>query len=196
MKKIGLTGGIGSGKTIVSRIFEQLGVPVFNADSEARILLDSDNNVRKKISSAFGADVLDSSGKPDRKKIASIVFSDQNALTKLNGIIHPALINKFDEWRIEHEKKGSKIIIEEAAILFESGSYRFMDKIILVYAPEELRISRTMKRDAVTENEVRARIANQLSEEAKLKRADFVIYNDDTKPVIPQVLSIFHSISV
>jgi dephospho-CoA kinase len=185
--KVGVTGGIGSGKTIVCAVFEKLGIPVFNADKEAKNIVASDPGVREKIRTTFG-DAVFSGGEPDRKKLAAIVFSDPEALKKLNNIIHPAVKIKFEHWA--ELNLSAPYVIKEAAILFESGSDAGMDKIITVTAPEALRLKRTLKRDNAAEEDIKKRMAQQLSDEEKITRSDFVIWNDDKTLVIPQILEI------
>jgi dephospho-CoA kinase len=187
MIKVGLTGGIGSGKTVVCKVFENLGVPVFNADEQAKQITEKDPTVREKIILRFGKGIYTSQGL-DRKKLASIVFGDPVALAGLNHIIHPAVREKYEQWLEEH--KDSPYTIKEAAIIFEIGSYKEFDKIITVTAPEELRIQRAVQRDKVQPEDVKKRIANQASDEYKMQLSDFVIINDEKKMVIPQVLEV------
>jgi dephospho-CoA kinase len=187
MLKAGLTGNIGSGKTIVAGIFSQLGVPVFYADLEARKLFDN-SNVKSAIKSLFGEAVFSNSGEVIRGLVAEIVFADKKLLEELNKIIHPAVRENYRNWCIENSRAAYTIY--EAAILFESGHYKEMDKIICVTAPEEMRIKRVMERDGVTREEVKRRMANQWDEARKTELADFVIRNDETKSVIQQVLEV------
>jgi dephospho-CoA kinase len=187
MLKVGLTGNIGSGKTIVARIFSQLGVPVFYADLEARKLFENEN-IKSAIKSLFGEAVFSGSGEVIRSAVAEFVFSDKKLLDELNKIIHPAVREKYRIWCLE--QAGSPYTIYEAAILFESGHYKEMDKIICVTAPDEMRIRRVMERDGVTREEVKKRMANQWDESRKIELADFVIRNDETKSVIQQVLEV------
>jgi len=187
MLKVGITGGIGSGKSTVCRIFESLGVPVFSADDAGRRLLTEDKEVHKKIIALFGEQII-VNGQPDRKKIAEFVFNDTEKLEQLNAIIHPAVRAAVETWAT---KQHSSWVIEEAAILFESGAYKTLDAIIVVSAPEDLRIKRVMTRDGVTEASVRERIENQITEEERKQRADFIIYNDDKQMLTPQAIAIF-----
>jgi len=186
MIKVGITGGIGSGKSIVCKVFEQLGISVYSADVEAKKLYD-DASVKLKVKKAIG-DVFDASGNVDRKKLAGVVFKDKALLDKLNAIIHPAVKEHFKKWLVEH--KNEKYILKEAAILFESGTNKGLDYIITVSAPLELRIARTMQRDNISRAEVEKRVASQMSEEEKIKRSDYIIVNDEHELVIPQVLKI------
>ena len=187
MLKIGLTGNIGSGKTIVARIFSQLGVPVFQADNEARKLFE-DDHIKSEIRKLFGSSVFSQSGDVLRPVIAEIVFSDQKLLETLNKIIHPAVREKYLSWCLDHA--DTPYTLYEAAILFESGYYREMDKVICVVAPEDLRIRRVMQRDNLLAEEVKRRMANQWEEERKVELADFIIRNDETEPVIKQVMAL------
>ena len=178
MIQLGVTGGIGSGKTTVCKVLEHFGIPVFFADEEAKKILDSPS-IEKKIIKAFGQSVLGKEGILDRKKIAAMVFSDSQKLEILNYIIHPELAKQYKLW--VKSKNNYKIIAKEAAILFESGTYKQMDKIITVYAPQELRITRAMQRGNATREEIISRIKKQLPEKEKIKRSDFVIYNAGKK---------------
>lgn len=188
MKKIGITGGIGSGKTTVARVFEQLGIPVYHADYWAKEIMNTDPLVKQRLKEIFGNAIYNSEDKADRKRIAEIVFSDKNKLIELNSVIHPAVWLHGENWLKQHEDKP--YILKEAAILFESGGNKVVDKVIMVSAPEEIRIERVMKRDNVTREEVEARMANQWNDEKKIALSDFVIVNNDKQLVIPQVLDI------
>lgn len=188
MIKVGITGGIGSGKTTVCKVFELLGVPVYYADIEAKQIVDSNLEVKKNIITTFGNSVLNDEEKIDKKKLASLVFNNKENLEKLNSIVHPAVREHFENWLQQHSTQ--KYILKEAAILFESGSYKLVDKVIAVVAPLELKISRTMQRDKVTQAEVELRISNQLNDDEKIKRSQFVIHNDEQQLLIPQILSI------
>ena len=191
MQKIGLTGGIGSGKTTVARVFENLGVPVYYADLRAKEIVDTDEFVKEKIISAMG-DVYEN-GKLNRPKVAKIVFNNKEKLNQLNSIVHPAVRNDFLSWCESHSDK--KFVIEEAAILFESGADKFVDKTIMVYAPEEIRIERVCKRDQVDRASVKARIKNQMPDKEKLRLADFVIKNYADYLVVPQVIEIYDELN-
>lgn len=193
MIKIGITGGIGSGKTTVCKVFELLGVPVYYADIEAKQILDSNLEVRSNILNTFGNGVLNDEEKIDKKKLASLVFNNKENLEKLNSIVHPAVREHFENWLQQHSTQ--KYILKEAAILFESGSYKLVDKVIAVVAPLELKISRTMQRDKVTQAQVELRISNQLNDDEKIKRSQFVIHNDEQQLLIPQILNIHDQIT-
>lgn len=192
MIKIGITGGIGSGKTTVCKVFELLGVPVYYSDYEARMILDTDPAVHEAVLKLFGPSVKDADGMIDRKKIAAIVFTDKEKLEQLNALVHPAVGRRFESWCAGHA--GVPFILKEAAILFESGAYRQVDKVIVVSAPQELKIERIRKRDQLKTEEILKRINSQMSEEEKIKRADFVIHNDERQLLIPQVLQLYNTI--
>ncbi len=178
MLNIGLTGNIGSGKTLVSELFKELGIPVFHADTEAKKLFE-DDRIRERIRELFGNEVFSVSGKIISSKLAEIVFNDREKLDWLNSIIHPEVRRNYGEWcRLLHDAPYN---LYEAAILYESGHYLEMDRVICVVAPEELRIRRVMERDDVTREEVIRRMANQWPEERKAAMADFVINNDSVE---------------
>jgi dephospho-CoA kinase len=172
-KIIGLTGGIGSGKSSIAKHIESLGIPVYIADTEAKKILDTADVIAKVIA-LFGNDILEN-GKIDRKKIAALVFQDAEKLKKYNAIIHPEVYLHFQNWVKQHN--NYPLVVKEAAILFESGSYKDCDKIILVTAPKENRIQRVMKRDAVTREAVEQRMSHQWDDETKKSMSDFVIEN-------------------
>jgi dephospho-CoA kinase len=191
MMVIGITGGIGSGKTIVSTIFRELGIPVYDADSEAKKLYDLPEVIAE-VKSAFGNNYFNAAGL-DKKKFAEYVFKDDNALKKINAIIHPHVKKKFREWKNKFRDKP--YVLKEAAILFESGTDKGCDKIIVVTAPVSLRKQRVMLRDQRTEKQIDEIIMKQWSDEEKIRRADFVIVNDETKLVLAQVLKIHESLA-
>jgi dephospho-CoA kinase len=191
MIKVGLTGNIGSGKSTVTRIFETLGVPVYHADEEAKKFLTK-KKIQLAINEKFG-DTVFSGSTLDRKKLASIVFSDQNALAFLNSLIHPLVREHLKVW-FDHHIQNS-YVIQEAAILFESGFYREFDKIITVAAPVELAIQRVMHRDGIGKEEIEKRMHHQWEQERKIEHSNFIIYNDEDHLVIPQVLAIHNELS-
>ncbi|POY36111.1 dephospho-CoA kinase [Solitalea longa] len=186
MFNVGITGGIGSGKSTVVKIFEQLGIPVFIADTEAKRIMVEDETLVNGIKQHFGESVYFEDGSLNRKLLAEMVFNNAEKLALLNSMVHPAVFRAFDKWSKQYQYKP--YLLKEAALLFESGSYKQNDINILVTAPEELRIKRVMTRDGSSENEVKSRIKNQLNEEEKVKLADFIILNDESKAIIPQVL--------
>jgi len=193
MLKVGITGNIGSGKTTVSRIFEILGVPVFYADDAAKKVMVEDPILIDTLKKEFGRESYFDDGSLNRKYIAGIVFNNETELAKLNAIVHPAVFRAFDNWLAGI--KNAPYVMKEAALLFESSSYKMCDKTIMVTAPLELRINRVMQRDNLTRAEVESRNARQFSEEEKIQLADFVIRNDDTELVIPQVLELHKQFS-
>jgi dephospho-CoA kinase len=186
MKLIGLTGGIGSGKSLISDIFNSLNVAVYNSDIGARKIMENDNSTRLKILDIFGEEAY-LGKKLNSKKIASIVFQDKTMLEKLNAIVHPKMHADFLLWSAN--KKGV-YVINEAAILIESGGYKKLDGVILVSAPEEIRIKRVMKRDSCAEVDVRVRINNQMNDNQRESFCRWTIKNDSVSGVIDQVLRI------
>ncbi len=186
MINVGLTGGIGSGKSTVAGYFQDLGVPVYNSDLEAKKLMQSSDELKSEIMGLFGPEAYDK-GILDNKYLASLVFSDSEALNRLNALVHPAVRLHFLNWRALRQ---GAYTIQEAAIIFESGTQANYDKIILVTAPEEVRISRVMNRDGSEEEAVKARIRNQWSDSEKAKSADFIIVNTDLKKTRSKVRTI------
>ncbi|MEB0263656.1 MULTISPECIES: dephospho-CoA kinase [unclassified Mucilaginibacter] len=188
MFKVGITGNIGSGKTTVCKIFEVLGIPVFYADDAAKDVMVTDAELIAGIKQTFGNEAYFEDGMLNRKHIAGIVFNDKEQLAKLNALVHPAVFRAFDKWVLN--QKEAPYVLKEAAILFESGSYKKCDRAIMVTAPLELRIKRVTQRNGITADEVKARNDRQFTEEKKLALANDVIKNDDTQLVIPQVLKL------
>lgn len=186
MLRVGLTGGIGSGKTVVAGVFGVLGIPVFNADEHARSLMESDLRIREALVDRFGAAVFDGE-RLDRARLASLLFNDDEALRFVNGIVHPAVRSAFARWA---DAQHTNYVIMEAAIMAENEGWRQFDQVIVVNCPESERIRRVMLRDGVTEEQVRARIRHQASEEQRLAIASHVVRNDGAELVIPQVLAI------
>jgi len=187
MLKIGLTGGIGSGKTTVADIFSHLGIPVYYSDAEAKALYFLPE-VKEELQKYFGESIFNLQQEIDIKILAQKIFNDTKALNFINEFIHPLVKRKFNDWC---EKNAEfKYVIIESAILFESGFYENVDEIIFVSAPETLRISRIIKRDHCTEQDVLARMKQQLDEEKKKESSDYIIYNDEKQLLIPQVLTI------
>ena len=193
MTKVGVTGGIGSGKTLICQVFEKLGIPVFYADKEAKKLQNEDPEIRKSMMEYFGSEIYNENG-INTALLASKIFSDSDALRKVNSVVHPAVRKLFLRWAEEKETE-SPYVIEEAAILFESGAYKDLDFNILVYAPKDLRITRVVKRDNADREEVKARMKHQMKDEEKIGMADTVIYNDESQMVIPQVLEIHQKLN-
>lgn len=187
MLKIGITGGIGSGKSTVCRVFAVLGIPVFEADRIAKNLMNTDQEIHEKLVNLFGAPVYLPDQTIDRKYLAGIVFNDPSLLAQLNAIVHPVVRKTFFDWC---EKQRSPYVIQEAAILFESGFYKMLDKTIVVVTDEAERIQRVMKRNDISLELVKERIKNQWSDEERIKLADFVIRNNDDELIIPQIIEI------
>lgn len=188
--KIGITGGIGSGKTTVCRVFNTLGIPVFDSDKEAQIIINTDTSVRANLNSIAGVDLF-SSGTLDRKLLANIIFNDGEMLLRVNELIHPLVFDHFHAWADEQKSPYS---ILESAILFESGAWKMVDKTISVMAPVDERIRRVSARSNLPETEIRDRIKNQISDDERVTRSDFVIRNGEEDLIIPAVLQIHESI--
>ena len=186
MLKIGLTGGIGSGKSTVARIFEILGIPVYYADAAAKRLMNTDPALREQIIAAFGAEAY-TGGELNRQYLAQQVFHDEKKLAGLNSLVHPATIHDAEKWIAA---QTSPYTVKEAALIFESGSDKLLDYVIGVSAPQELRIQRTMQRDHISREEVLKRIHQQMDEKLKMKQCNFIVYNDEEQPVLPQVLAL------
>ena len=193
MLKVGITGNIGSGKTTVSKIFEVLGIPVFYADDEAKKVMVNDAILVDAIKENFGAEAYFADGTLNRKHIAGIVFNNQAELQKLNAIVHPATFRAFDNWLPQHV--GAPYILKEAALLFESDSYKMCDKTIMITAPLDMRVARVIERDGLSKAEILSRDSKQFTQEVKLGLADYSIKNDNTELVIPQVLKL-HSMFI
>ena len=187
MIRVGLTGGIGSGKSTVAKIMESLGVPVYNSDERSKSILETDPLVISKVQELIGEEAY-KNGIPDRKYIAGKVFNDASLLGKLNGIMHPAVRLDFMSWASQHS--DSPYIVMEAAILIESGFGNDMDKIIVVTAPEEIRIERAAKRDGTDIESIRKRVEAQMAEEERLPAADYILYADEEHLLVPQVLEL------
>jgi dephospho-CoA kinase len=185
---IGITGGIGSGKSTVCRVFQLLGAPAFEADMAAKQLYETSEEIKTGLIHLFGAGIYKANGKPDRKKLASLVFSDDIQLTKVNELVHPAVRKQFENWL--KENAHFPYVIHEAAILFESGFYKMMDYTILVTAPEKQRIQRVTERDGVDAGTVKKRMKKQWPEVDKQKLADKILENDNKKLIIPEIIRI------
>jgi len=183
---VGITGGIGSGKTLITKLFSLLNVPIYYADDRAKTLMNT--LLKDSIIDLFGEESY-FNGKLNRTYIASKVFSNNSALTKLNAIVHPAVAIDFDNWLVEN--KEAKYVIKEAALLIESGSYKQLDKLIVVTSPLELRVNRIKTRDSFrSEKEIKKIISSQSSEQSKIDLADYIITNNEENLLIPQVLEI------
>ncbi len=193
MKIVCITGGIGSGKSVVCQIFSSLGVPFYDADKAVHSIYDNHPEVVEKIVREFSDDVIDKNGKVNRKRLGELVFGDNQKLKTLNSIVHPVVKSDFENWT--HAHKTFPYVIKEAAILFESGTNAGCEKIITVVTPIELRIARIKERDHKSRAETEQVIARQISDEEKIKKSDFVITNDESQLLIPQVLKIHSALS-
>ncbi len=187
MLKIGVTGSIGSGKTTVCKIYETLGIPVYYADNRGNYLLQNNENVKAKVLSAFGEGIYGPGHIIDRALLAEMVFNSPAKLSTLENIIHPAVFDDFNEW---FASQKSPYIVKEAALLFEAGTYKELDKIITIAAPLETRIQRVISRSQITREQILSRESRQWLEEKKIEMADFVIYNNDRQLLMPQVLEL------
>ena len=183
---IGLTGGIGSGKSVVAKVFATLGIPVFNADDEAKSIMQTSPEIKTKLIEQFGLEIYNEHGL-DKEKLASIVFNDPFQLQLLNAIVHPVTIQAAKDWAA---KQTSPYVIKEAALIFESGAADGLLKVIGVTAPLSLRTHRVMQRDGITKEQVDARMRNQISDTIKMRLCDYVIENNNQQMVLPQVLDI------
>ncbi len=192
MLKIGITGGIGSGKSFVSKIIESFGYPIFYSDAAAKEIISTNQHAKEHLIALFGEKVF-KENVLDRAFLANIIFNDENALQKVNKLIHPLVRLSFEEFSLQQK---SSLVFNEAAILFESGGASQFDKIILVQAPEKLRIERVMKRDHTTEKEVLSRIQKQWSDEQKKKGSSFVIHNDEKQPLLIQIEKVLKEINL
>lgn len=186
--KIGITGGIGSGKSTVCKIFKVLGIPVYYADDRAKSLMIEDPQLIKAIKALLGEEAYSADGQLNRAHVGNIVFKDKEQLEKLNAIVHPAVAKDGARWHLK--QTNVPYTLKEAALLFEAGSYRQLDQLICVIAPQEVRIQRVMKRDQVERAAVLARMDKQWPQAKKARLSDFIIYNDGRMPLIPQVLRI------
>lgn len=189
MLKIGITGGIGSGKTTVCKVFEVLGIPVFYADTVAKELMVTDEILMAGVRSAFGEESYLATGILNNKHIANIVFANQVKLDQLNALVHPAVFRAFDRW-LAQVGHAVPYVLKEAALLFESGSYRLCDQSVLVTAPMAVKLQRVMQRDGVTAAQVQARMDKQFTDEQKMQMADHLIHNDEHSSIVLQVIDL------
>ena len=200
MLKVGVTGGIGSGKSDFCRLFEAEGIPIFYADTVARNLVESSEEIQARIRRVFGSTAVGENGRLNRAKLGEVVFSDTEMREKLNAIIHPHVFQAFDEF-VEHNSPKSNLpfLIAEAALIFESRMDQKLDYVIVIDAPEEVRIRRIQRRDAVSREDVKRRVASQMPVEKKLARADFIVRNEgtvaDLKRAVDFFVNLFRSLS-
>lgn len=193
--QIGITGGIGSGKSLVCKIFNALGVPTYDADSRAKMVMTTDGILVEAIKKEFGILSYDAKGTLNRQYLANTVFNQPEKLKRLNELVHPRVALDYEQW--VHTQADVKYVLKEAALLFESGSYQALHKVIVVIAPETLRIQRVLQRDTQRSAEqTREIIRNQMAEDEKIRRADYVITNDETTLLIPQVLNLHNQFIV
>jgi dephospho-CoA kinase len=192
MKRIGITGNMGSGKTTISRIFQTLGVPVYNADYRAKHLMQHDTHIKSGIMNLMGTNAYLPDGELNRAWIAQQIFNNKSLLEQMNAIVHPAVAQDFENWCAKN--LNAPYILKEAALLYESGSFKQLDKIIVISAPEKLRLERTIARDKSDEASIKARMDKQMREEEKIKLADFEIKNDGCQLVLPQVIRLHYQL--
>jgi dephospho-CoA kinase len=192
--KVGITGGIGSGKTTACALFAELGIPIYSADIWAKQLMEDDPRLKKHIRQAFGWDSYDKNDKLDRTYLAQIVFNDPQQLKILNAIVHPTVFEHYERWILEQAKANIPYSIKEAALMVESGSYKKLDKLIVVTAPIDVRLERTMKRDHMKREEVLKRVQNQLSDKARLEKADYVLKNSDVHTMDNQIIQLHNEL--
>lgn len=190
--RIGITGGIGAGKSTMCTIFEQIGVPIYDADSRAKWLMQNEPELKKEIKNSFGWDAFTRKEELNREYLAKVVFNNPEKLEVLNSLVHPAVKQDYEQWTIQHRDKPYSL--KEAALLFESNSYKNLHKVIVITCPIEMRIDRIMKRDHVKKEDVLKRIQNQSTDKQRLEKADFVIYNDGNRSLIEQALKIHHEV--
>ena len=189
MLTIGITGGIGVGKTIVCRMFQLLGIPVYDSDARAKWVMHHNEALKQELTDAFGPETYNEQGQLDRVYLAKLAFNNPERLSQLNALVHPHVGIDFKQWA--EQNAAAPYLIKEAAIMYESEVWRQMDKVVTVYAPLEVRIKRLLQRDPHrTEADIKGIVAKQLSEEEKMARADYVIYNNDQQLIIPQVLAL------
>lgn len=192
MIKLGVTGGMGSGKTVVCDIFRLLDIPVFDADNEAKKLNDTSPIIREKLSHHFGNDLYNN-GKLDKKKLAEIIFSNEENTRIANSIIHPELAKEYLKWVEKHSHLPFSVI--DAAVLLEANFQQFIDKVIVVHAPKHLRVKRSLDRDNASTQQIEARMSKQMPEEEKIRQSDFVIYNDNQHSLLVQTAEILEKLS-
>lgn len=190
--RIGITGGIGSGKSVVSHLLEIMGVPVYTSDAESKRLTVNDAFIRRELTALLGEGIYDGD-ELNKPMLASYIFGNPEHIRTVNGIIHPRVRDDFRQWVVRHA--ACPIVGMESAILIEAGFAGEVDAVVMVYAPEEVRIARAMLRDAASRELVERRVRSQMSDEEKRKQADFVIVNDGETPLIPQVLDLMTSLS-
>ncbi|MBT6236459.1 dephospho-CoA kinase [Bacteroidia bacterium] len=190
--RIGITGGIGAGKSTICKIFGRLGVPIYDADTRAKWLMHNDKDIKQAITDSFGWDSYTRKDELNKEYLAKVVFNNEEKLKVLNGIVHPAVKNDYQTWTLEYKEEPYSI--KEAALLFESDAYLNLHKVIVVNSPIETRIERIMKRDHVKREDILKRIENQTTDRERMSRADWVIYNDGVNSLISQAMDVHHNI--
>lgn len=190
VKTLGVTGGIGSGKTTVCRVFSVLGVPVFSADAEAREVMDIDTGIILRINTIAGKNLYEN-GSLDRNELARLIFNNERLLEKVNALVHPVVLSRFREWEKKHDVP---YVIMEAAILFESGASKIVDRILTVVAPIEERVNRVIHRSNLSREQVMDRMRNQMDDNQRIEGSDYVINNSENDMIIPEILRIHNDI--
>ena len=192
MLKIGITGGMGAGKSVICDLFKVIGIPVFNSDITAKIIIKSDVEIKKQLIKYFSCDIYLSNGEINKPLFSDMIFNNKEAISFVNSIVHPAVHRSFNRW-IDNQK-GNPYVLYESAIIYESSVNLMLDKVIVVSSPIEIRIKRVMERDSVTLSKVEERIKNQWSQNRIVELADYLIVNDNIKLIIPQVLEVHNEI--
>ena len=190
MLQIGITGGIGSGKSTVASVFACLGAPVYDADSHAKALMTTDGNLKEAIRKEFGTLSFTDQGQLNRNYLASEVFPNQEKLKRLNQLVHPRVAEDYQKWYDAQQKRRCPYVIKEAALLYDSGSNRLLDKVIVVAAPDSVRIERVKARDKRSDREIETIMKRQMPQDEMIQRADFVVENDGKKMILPQILKL------
>lgn len=190
MIRLGITGGIGSGKSYVAHLLEEKGFPLYDTDREAKRLTLTHPRIREALSTLLGTEVYQADGTLNKPLLASYLFSSPEHAEQINGIIHPCVYEDFQAWAHRQEEAGAKVVMMESAILFESGFQKAVDYVVMVYAPLELRIKRAMQRDSASEAQIRARISAQMDDEEKKRKADYVLYNEEKMPLETQIAAL------
>jgi len=188
MLKIGITGGIGSGKSTVCNILKNLGVPVFSSDDVGKFLLNNDDYLKTQIKKIFDRDMYTSTGRLDRERMAKLVFNNPDELEKLNELVHPKVKAEFDSWCKKNDKRP--YVVKEAAILFETGLYLELNKMVTVFCSKEERIRRILKRDNTTKGQIEKRMIQQMTDDERNKLADYILINDGVEDLLPQVMEL------
>jgi len=190
--RIGITGGMGAGKSTICKIFGQLGVSIYDADSRAKFIMSNNQELKKAITENFGWDAYTRKDELNREYLAKVVFNNEEKLELLNNLVHPAVKNDYEQWAQDH--RDEPYSLKEAALLFESMSYKTLHKVIVIFSPIETRIERIMKRDHVKREDILKRIQNQSTDRERMNKADWVIYNDGVRSLIEQILEVHHKI--